>query len=55
MAALRGYGAQSFGTYDIVFVRGRCIQEWMMAHRAINSGELFYHDARDSLVRECRC
>ena len=32
MAALRGYGAQSFGTYDIVFVRGRCIQEWMTAH-----------------------
>jgi hypothetical protein len=55
LAALRGYGAQSFGTYDIVFVRGRCIQEWMMAHRAINLGELFYYDARDSLVRECRC
>ena len=39
-AALRGYGAQSFETYDIVFVRDRCIQELMTAHRAIiNTGQ----------------
>ena len=40
IAALRGYGAQSFETYDIVFVRDRCIQELMTAHRAIiNTGQ----------------